>query len=74
MLGARITGQMAEMMRRSLALSREEATNTMYMLPALGTAAADGLWLLPHRCFWPWRLLRSSLHWRSAAGASRAKR
>ncbi len=45
MLGGRITGQMAEMMRRGLALSREEATNTAYMLPALGHAAADGLWL-----------------------------
>ncbi len=45
MLGGRITGQMAEMMRRGLALSREEATNTQYMLPAFGHAAADGLWM-----------------------------
>lgn len=45
LLGGQITGQMAEMMRRSLALSRDEATDATHMLPALGTAAADGLWL-----------------------------
>jgi flagellar biosynthetic protein FlhB len=45
LLGGQITGQMAEMMRRSLALSRDEATDATYMLPALGNAAADGLWL-----------------------------
>jgi flagellar biosynthetic protein FlhB len=45
LLGGQITGQMAEMMRRSLALSRDEATDANHMLPALGTAAADGLWL-----------------------------
>ena len=45
LLGSRITGQMAEMMRRSLALSRGEATDSTFMLPALAHAAADGLWL-----------------------------
>jgi flagellar biosynthesis protein FlhB len=45
LLGAQITGQMAEMMRRGLALSRDEATDSTFMLPALSTAAADGLWL-----------------------------
>jgi flagellar biosynthetic protein FlhB len=45
MLGGQITGQMAEMMRRSLSLSREEATDTAHMLPSLANAAADGLWL-----------------------------
>ncbi|HEY7639240.1 MAG TPA: flagellar biosynthesis protein FlhB [Steroidobacteraceae bacterium] len=44
-LGGHITGQMAEMMRRSLSLSRDEATDATQMLPALGQAAADGLWL-----------------------------
>jgi flagellar biosynthesis protein FlhB len=45
LLGGQITGQMAEMMRRSLSVSRDEATDSSYMLSALGTAAADGLWL-----------------------------
>jgi flagellar biosynthetic protein FlhB len=45
LLGAQITGQMAEMMRRSLALSRDAATDSTFMLPALSHAAADGLWL-----------------------------
>jgi flagellar biosynthetic protein FlhB len=45
LLGSQITGQMAEMMRRSLALSRDEATDSTFMLPALAHAAADGLWL-----------------------------
>ena len=45
LLGGQITGQMAEMMRRSLALSRDEATDSTFMLPALSHAAADGLWL-----------------------------
>jgi flagellar biosynthesis protein FlhB len=45
MLGGQITGQMAEMMRRGLALSRDEATDSTFMLPALSSAAADGLWL-----------------------------
>ena len=44
-LGSRITGQMAEMMRRGLGLSRDEATDSTFMLPALSHAAADGLWL-----------------------------
>ena len=45
LLGGQITGQMAEMMRRSLALSRDEATDASHMLPALGKVAAEGLWL-----------------------------
>jgi len=45
LLGGQITGQMAEMMRRSLTLSRDEATDATHMLAALGTAAAEGLWL-----------------------------
>jgi flagellar biosynthetic protein FlhB len=45
LLGGQITGQMAEMMRRSLALSRDEATDASHMLPALGQVAAEGLWL-----------------------------
>ena len=45
MLGGKITGQLAEMMRRSLALSRDEATDSTFMLPSLAHAAADGLWL-----------------------------
>jgi flagellar biosynthetic protein FlhB len=45
MLGGKITGQMAEMMRRSLALSRDEATDSAFLVPAFGRAAADGLWL-----------------------------
>jgi flagellar biosynthesis protein FlhB len=45
LLGGQITGQMAEMMRRGLALSRDEATDSTFMLPALSNAAADGLWL-----------------------------
>jgi len=32
-------------MRRSLSLSREEATDTAHMLPSLAHAAAEGLWL-----------------------------
>ena len=34
MLGGKITGQMAEMMRRSLALSRDEATDASFLVPA----------------------------------------
>jgi flagellar biosynthesis protein FlhB len=45
LLGGQITGQMAEMMRRSLSVSRDEATDSSHMLSALGTAAAEGLWL-----------------------------
>lgn len=45
LLGGQISGQMADMMRRSLALSRDEATDASHMLPALANAAADGLWL-----------------------------
>jgi flagellar biosynthetic protein FlhB len=45
LLGGTITGQMAEMMRRGLALTRDEATDSTFMLPALAHAAADGLWL-----------------------------
>ncbi len=45
LLGGQITGRMAEMMRRSLTLSRDEATDATFMLPSLSHAAADGLWL-----------------------------
>jgi flagellar biosynthetic protein FlhB len=45
MLGGKITGQMAEMMRRSLSLSRDEATDASFMVQAFARAAADGLWL-----------------------------
>jgi flagellar biosynthetic protein FlhB len=45
LLGGQISGQMAEMMRRSLTLSHDEATDATHMISALGTAAADGLWL-----------------------------
>lgn len=45
LLGGQITGQMADMMRRSLALTRDEATDASHMVPALGTAVADGLWM-----------------------------
>ncbi|HKU16703.1 MAG TPA: flagellar biosynthesis protein FlhB [Steroidobacteraceae bacterium] len=45
MLGGTITGQMAEMMRRGLELSRDEATDATFMTTALANAAADGLWL-----------------------------
>lgn len=45
MLGGQITGQMAEMMRRSLSLSRDEATDSAFLLPSLSHAAADGLWM-----------------------------
>ena len=47
LLGGQITGQMAEMMRRSLSVSRDEATDSSYMLSALGTAAAR--WLVAVR-------------------------
>jgi flagellar biosynthetic protein FlhB len=45
LLGGRITGQMAEMMRKSFALSRDEATDASFLVPAFARAAADGLWL-----------------------------
>jgi flagellar biosynthesis protein FlhB len=45
LLGGQITGQMAEMMRRSLSVSRAAATDSSYLMSALGTAAAEGLWL-----------------------------
>jgi flagellar biosynthesis protein FlhB len=43
MLGGQISGQLAEMMRRGLALSREQATDAGHLLPALSMAAAEGL-------------------------------
>jgi flagellar biosynthesis protein FlhB len=43
MLGGQIGGQMAEMMRRGLTLSREQATDAGHLLPALSMAAAEGL-------------------------------
>jgi len=45
LLGSQITGQMANMMRRTLSLTRDEATDATFMTSALSTAAADGLWL-----------------------------
>jgi flagellar biosynthesis protein FlhB len=45
MMGGKFSGQMAEMMRRGLALSRDQATDDRFMLPALSEAAASGLWL-----------------------------
>jgi flagellar biosynthetic protein FlhB len=43
MLGTSIGGQMSGMMSRSLTLTREQALDSMYLMPALGTAAAEGL-------------------------------
>jgi flagellar biosynthetic protein FlhB len=45
LLGGTITGQAAEMMRRTLTLSRDEATDSSYIVSAFAHAAADGLWL-----------------------------
>lgn len=45
MLGNNISGQLAGMMRRGLSFSRDQALDTTHLLPALGRAAADGLWL-----------------------------
>jgi flagellar biosynthetic protein FlhB len=45
LLGGTITGQAAEMMRRTLTLSRDEATDSSYIVAAFARAAADGLWL-----------------------------
>jgi len=42
-MGAQIGGDLHGLMQRSLLLSREEALDTRYMLPALSQAAADGL-------------------------------
>lgn len=44
-LGGQITGQAADMMRRTLTLTREEATDSSYLVSAFAQAAADGLWL-----------------------------
>jgi hypothetical protein len=64
---------MAEMMRRGLALSRDEATDSTFMLPALSHAAADGLWLsMP--VLGAITLARSSRRSRSAAGAFAPRR
>lgn len=43
MLGGSIAGQLHGMMQRSLTLSRDEALDTMYLMPALAAAAAEGL-------------------------------
>ncbi len=43
LLGGYIGGQMHGMMRRSFALSREQALDTMYLIPAFANAAAEGL-------------------------------
>lgn len=43
LLGGQITGQLAELMHRGLALSREQATDATHLLPALSMAAAQGL-------------------------------
>ena len=45
LLGGTITGQAAEMMRRTLTLSRDEATDSSLIVSAFARAAADGLWL-----------------------------
>lgn len=42
-MGAQIGGDLHGLMQRSLVLSREEALDAGYMLPALARAAADGL-------------------------------
>ena len=42
-MGAQIGGDLHGLMQRSLLLSREEALDPRYMLPALSQAAADGL-------------------------------
>jgi len=43
MLGGYIAGHMHGMVRRSLTLSRDEALDASYLVPALTNAAADGL-------------------------------
>lgn len=43
MLGGSIAAQIHGMMNRTLSLSRDQALDTMYLVPALGAAAADGL-------------------------------
>jgi flagellar biosynthetic protein FlhB len=43
MMGGYIGGQMHGMMRRSLSLTREQALDSMYLTPALSTAAFEGL-------------------------------
>ncbi len=42
--GAQISGQFTGLMRRSLSLSREQATDLSYLLPALSSTAMEGLW------------------------------
>ena len=43
MLGGQITGQVAGMMRRTLSLTRDEATDSTYLVSAFAQAAADGV-------------------------------
>jgi flagellar biosynthetic protein FlhB len=43
MLGRGIAGDLYGLMQRSLALSRDQALDPAYLLPALGSATADGL-------------------------------
>lgn len=43
MLGGYVAGHMHGMMRRGLTLSREEALDSMYLMPAFASAAAEGL-------------------------------
>jgi flagellar biosynthetic protein FlhB len=42
MMGGQITGDLYALMRRSLTISRDQALDSAQMLPALGTAAAEG--------------------------------
>src|SRR5262245_60987245 len=43
MLGEGIGGQLYALVRRGLTISRDQALDSAYLLPALGTAAAEGL-------------------------------
>jgi len=43
MMGGYGAGHMSELMRRSLSLSREQALDAMYMMPALASSAGQGL-------------------------------
>jgi flagellar biosynthesis protein FlhB len=42
LMGGFVSGQMYAMMRRSLTLSREQALDSMYIMPALSSAAIEG--------------------------------
>lgn len=43
LLGSQIAGRLSGMMQRGFSLSREQATDLSYLLPALGNAAGEGL-------------------------------